>query len=194
MSLYALPGDVFFTRSTSLLGKLIRWAQTGPKEEKTWTNHTGLVTAAGWIKPPNDGRPHTYATVVESLWTTEEWYWYPNHQEELGSRIRVYRYRHMDRSSLAAVLSTARKFVGAKYGWWKLLVHLADRGLFQDKKTLTHFLGIDRRPICSYTVAKSFASAGINFGMHPETADPDEMMDWCESKDSWIFVGETYVG
>ena len=45
--LKAEVGDVFFTRSESLLGAAIRWVERGPKEEKSWANHTGLVTKAG---------------------------------------------------------------------------------------------------------------------------------------------------
>lgn len=194
---FCLPGDVFFTRSSSLLGRLIRWAETDPAEESTWANHVGLVVSSGWIAPPSSPFVRErLAGVVESLWHTESWCWYDAHKWDSGNTIRVYRHRALSRSESMthAVIGRALEFVGLKYGWWKLIAHLVDRMAFSGRKTVSNFLQIDKRPICSYTAAKSFARGGVSFGMEPEAATPDEMMDACENNGEWFLVGEYTIG
>lgn len=189
---FILPGDVFFTRSSSMLGRLIRWAETDPGEEETWANHTGLFVSAGYLWP---GHSKMLAMCVESLWQTKHWTWWEGHKNEPGNTIRIYRYIGLRPGDARAIVSRAKSFVGDRYGWWKLGAHLIDRVLFKGKKTTSNLLRVDSRPICSYTAAKSLADGGVFFGtMAPEAADPDEMMDWCShAQDQWFLVGEFTV-
>jgi hypothetical protein len=192
---FCLPGDVFFTRSSTLLGRLIRWAETDPGEN-AWANHTGVIVSAGWIAPPEPTSSFVplLAGVVESLWRTEAWCWYEAHKNDTSNTIRIYRKHGITEQQQNAIIGRASEFVGRKYGWWKLGAHLIDRLVFSGRKTVSNFLQVDSRPICSYTAAKSFAAAGISFGMEPEAADPDEMMDHCESSGEWFLVGEHTIG
>jgi len=188
--IYALAGDIFFTRSRSLLGRLIRWAETDPNEPNgVWANHVGVVVSPGWIVPPPLDRQFAQAVVVESLWKTEKWAWWDNHKNEVGLEIRVYRKPNLNFEQLIRIEAEADKYVGKTYGWPKLFVHLADRVLFGGHKTLSNFLFYEKRPICSYTVAHAFAAGSVGFGMHPNAADPDEMSDYCEASDEWVLVG-----
>ena len=44
----------------------------------------------------------------------------------------------------------------------------------------------DKRPICSYLAAKVCAVVGSTFGVDPQAADPDEMLDYCVANaDEW---------
>ncbi|MCK5213048.1 MAG: hypothetical protein KAQ74_03915, partial [Dehalococcoidia bacterium] len=52
------PGDVFLTRSTGLLGKLIRVCTRSFGEKRSKVNHVGIVVEAGGIQE---------AVVVEAL-------------------------------------------------------------------------------------------------------------------------------
>lgn len=193
--IWAEAGDTFFTRSESLLGRLIRWVETDPGETNgTWANHAGVVVEAGWIGPGQAPQ----AVVVEALWKTRKGPW-ENYKD--GAEIRVFRpippYTPIE---LAFFKVAALKFVGDTYGWWKLGFHLLDRAIFRGKKVLSHLMFIDKRPICSYLAAKvnqaarpigataptnvffkgvAVPSDWFGFGMDPETADPDEMMDFC---------------
>lgn len=192
--IYALPGDIFFTRSSSLLGTLIRWAEHDPNEPNgVWANHVGVVVSPGWIVPPITNFHFTTATVVESLWKTERWSWWLNHKDDKDNEIRVYRRPSLTADQSRAIERKANEFVGRTYGWWKLFAHLADRVFFGGSKTISNFLTIDKRPICSYTVAKSFQAADLYFGMVPEAADPDEMMDYCENSSEWSLVGSSLI-
>jgi hypothetical protein len=155
-----------------------------------------VVVGAGWIGQKPLAAIMDYAKVVESLWHTELWPWYPSHEKESGNTIRVYR-RHdlMTRlEDVRKIVDTATTFVGRRYGWWKLFAHLCDRLIFRGRKTISNALRVDKRPICSYTAAKSFAAGGVTFGMQPEAADPDEMMDYCETHpEEWFLAGELSI-
>jgi hypothetical protein len=192
--IYGLPGDVFFTHSSSLLGTLIRWAEKDPNEPNgVWANHVGVVVSPGWIVPPFAAFRFTTATVIESLWKTERWSWWNNHLGEKGNEIRVYRRPDLTAEQVRLIERKANEFVGRTYGWWKLFAHLGDRMLFAGRKTISNLLTVEKRPICSYTVAHAFQAADIYFGMEPNAADPDEMMDYCEQANEWKLVGSSKI-
>ena len=199
--IYVKSGDVFFTRSSTVLGKLIRWAETDPNETETWANHTGVVDEEGWVGaegiPPAVMPADHPAIVIEALWHTRRGPLVLN-----GTKVRFFRpvpgYSYTE---VGAFWREAKTYVGDKYGWWKLGVQLADRLLFKGKKILTTGLYIKSRPICSFLVAmatqqaqsadrtikrvKAHLDRGDNglavyaFGCVPQAADPDTMMDYC---------------
>jgi hypothetical protein len=134
---------------------------------------------------PSYADPRPLAKVIESLWHTEHHVWWTAHKEEVleGQRIRAFGPREpRTDEERRAFLSTAMSFVGKRYGWWKLFVHLWDRVKHGGKKRASKKLFIDGRPICSYSAAKANAVQNIGFGMEPQAATPDEMLDFCESK------------
>jgi hypothetical protein len=125
--------------------------------------------------------------VIEALGVTKRWVWWTAHKTEVdnGARVRVFR-TYMTPAQRKRVLEHALQFVGRRYGWWKLLFHLADRLVFRGTKIFSMVLWNDKRPICSYLVADVLSHVGISFGMHAHVADPDEMMDWClKHPDIW---------
>jgi hypothetical protein len=183
--IWARAGDTFFTRSTSLLGRLIRWGETESGEMRTWTNHTGVVIEPGWLMPPNDyKRQYLPAIVVEALWKVREGPLKLNDTE-----VRAFRpippYYDLE---LARFIVEAKSFVGNRYGWWKLFGFLIKRAT-HGKVDPTKFYFIKNRPICSYLAAwcnKEARPSLLNFGMLPQMADPDEMLDYCEAHpDLW---------
>ena len=199
---YARAGDTGFTRSNTLLGKLIRYGETDKGEqEPTWANHTFVVVADGWIGAPESwaasgtGRVQQ-AVVIEALWHTRKGPLKLN-----GTEVRVFRpIPAYDEHELARFVAEAETFVGDKYGWWKLAFQLADKTLFGGKKVLTTTLHIKGRPTCPFpaafanqmaqgkerTLARVAAhldrgdngAAIYAFGVPPQAADPDEMMDY----------------
>ncbi len=183
-AVWAERGDTAFTRSNSLLGRLIRWGEREKGEEAPWTNHALVIVEDGWLGEP-DSWLHKEAVVVEALWKTRKGTW---EGWKEGTDIRVFRpvpeYTEEEKSRFVA---DANHYVGDKYGYWKLGGFLIKRftGI-----NVPELFFIDNRPICSYLAAKvNDAARKINlriggwlgFGMHPQAADPDEMLDWCET-------------
>lgn len=183
--LFVRAGDVGFTASESLLGYLIRWAETAPKEKKTKTNHTFQVL--------EDGEIEKDAILTEAVSSTR--IGIVNHS--IYGDTKVYMFRPIPPLTLKdcdLLMTLAKKHEGDKYGWWKLGFHLLDRLIFKDKKVLSKLLFIDSRPICSYYIAHLCAALRKTFGGKPEEMDPDTMMDYCEAHpNEWYFIGETYV-
>lgn len=174
-----LSGDVFFSRSDTALGKLIRWAQRAPGEEKSWANHTGLFVETGGFEQ---------AAVVEALGRVR-----------LGPlegpiEVEVWRHSGLDADTRHRITTYAERQVGNKYGWWKLLFHLGDRLLFKGEKKVSSLLRLEKRPICSFLVAMAYSKAGIHFnGFRPEAADPDEMHDFVKASPVWTLVGKESI-
>jgi hypothetical protein len=210
--IWATRGDTFFSHSDSILGGLIRWAETDPGESMAWTNHCGVVVESGWMVPPAEAQDLEYpalavrlAVVVEALSTVKRQAWWTAHRDAVadGQEVRVFRpvpaYTYMEALHFAEV---AQGYVGDKYGWWKLALQLADRALFKGRKVLSNLCFIDSRPICSYLAAHvNDAARPIGtptaaplwpvrpwpgFGMNPDGADPDSMLRYCLAHpDEW---------
>lgn len=213
---YVEAGDTFFTHSNTLLGRLIRWGETDPGETNgTWANHTGVVIQSGWIGEPLAGTlalsvlgPSRQAIVIEALWHTRRGPLKVN-----GIDIRVFRpIPRYSPAELGRFTREAERYVGAKYGWWKLLVQLGDRSIFRGRKVLSTALFMKDRPICSFLAGQVNQAAygleygiarmkyiadhpqapaqdpdtyGYAFGIPPQAADPDEMMDFCIEHPQW---------
>jgi len=176
--IYAHAGDVFFNHSTSLLGRAIQWGETDPGETPAWANHTGVVVESGWVVPPGTEAPGESAIVVEALWKTRRG---PLQLDDI-TEVRVFgRKPALTAEQVERMRTAASAYVGDTYGWWKLLFQLADRIWFTGKKVFSELLHKDDRPICSYLAAKVFDSVGVRFGVDPQAADPDGMMDYCQT-------------
>lgn len=189
MSLKVVAGDVVFVRGQGVLQRLIRWAETEPGEEATWANHVAVVVKAGWLVPPDPSERRGLAETVEALWRVEHNRWWNRHKADKGCEVMVYRHGNMTPDQVEHVTRYAMNQVGNKYGWWKLGVHLADRLIFGGKTRLSRWLCVDKRPICSYLVARAFEVVGIGFGMPAAVATPDEQLDWCQAEPPWQRVG-----
>ena len=176
-------GDVFYTHTDSLLGFLIRWAETDPGERPSWASHTGVVL--------QDGDLFKDAVVIEAVSKVRKGLF----QIKPGSYARVYRpIPALTEEEKRIFREVAENLIGKKYGWWKLLFHLADRVVFKGKKVLSRLLFIDSRPICSYLAAHLEAAINRSFGVDPDAADPDNMMDYSDTHPKeWEYLGEVDV-
>ena len=204
--IYVYAGDVFFTHSSTLLGRAIRWAETDSGEAPTWANHAGVIVQSGWIGPAGAYLPgcglilnelHPQAVVVEALWETRRGPLVLN-----GTLVRVFGpIPPYTPEELSRFLDAAGSFVGTRYGYWKLAGFLVKRWT-KGRVDPTKWYFIDGRPICSYLAAKVSDAArkigtivrtvaGVlipwgGFGVPPQAADPDSMLDYCESHpDEW---------
>jgi hypothetical protein len=190
-------GDIILTRSNTLLGKAIRFAERRPGD-KSWANHVGLVTHSGSTQ---ELAPYQ-AEMTEALWRVRRGDVRTHYGEPAGAGrpdVKIWRpkagYVSSAQRSIAA--AHAEQYVGAKYGWWKLLAHAGDALLaaalpVQNVRLFRRLLFMDERPICSFLVAVSYATAGVTFGVDADTASPDDIDDYCTKSEQWecIFQGK----
>jgi hypothetical protein len=185
---FAQPGDIYFTRGTNPLGRLIRWAEQSKGERPSWCNHMGGITKPGYLIPPA-GRISTLATATEALWKVEEHVWWEAHKKNQGYAVAVFRPRHYSGDEgVERVVADWRSRTGNGYGWWRLLTFLGEK-LTGIPLTRLHFQ--DVRVVCSNHIAHGLEEDGIHFNDHdPNELDPDEGMDYCAGKpEEFKFVG-----
>jgi hypothetical protein len=167
-----MPGDIVLTRGMSGLSRIIRRSEQAPGESSSDTNHTGVIGVGGLLRN---------ATIIEALWRVRE---HSLLKEYGGKRDLVSIYRRIDLADgdRAKIVARARRYVGKKYGWWKLPAHGLDsvlsrmfgRNVYLFRKALW----IDDRPICSWVTAEAYDEMDIRFcGKNPHVCQPDDIDD-----------------
>ena len=162
------PCDIFFSRSKSILGWLIRKTTQERGEAKTWANHTGIVVKAGDLRQ---------AVVVEALTRVFRRTFYPAYGK--GPDWEVYRPLTLEAWEQCRIVERAETYVGRTYGYLKILAHAGD-WLLGNARVFRRLCKIDRYPICSYLVAHCFQVVDKTFGVPSDMATPDDMMDFCQ--------------
>lgn len=160
-------GDIFLTRGVGLLSKIIRFCTRHIGESRTKVNHVGLVVAGGTVAD---------SVVVEALASVYR------HRlvDEYGdgkTHVAVYRPLNLSADEIHRIVRKAESYVGRRYGYLKLLLHLLD-WLLQGAYVFRRLGRMDRFPICSWLVAHAYAAAGKSFGVAPGAASPDDIWDF----------------
>lgn len=162
------PCDIFFTRSHSWLGWMIRTCTRAPGESRTWAQHVGMIAGAG------EGMD---AIAIEALTTVER---HPL-RDQYGdgkTELIVYRPINLTEDQRNKIIARANGYVGDRYGYSKIVLHLLDWCL--GGRNVFRRLGrVDRWPICSFLVARCFQAADLTFGIEDEAASPDDLWDYC---------------
>ena len=166
MSTDLLPADIFFTRGRGMLSRLIRFFSRGIGESRTQVNHVGIVTKAGGA---------TTAVVVEALLKVVE---HPLIEQYGGKtdEVAVYRHINLTGDQQRTIVAAAEAYVGRKYGWSTLAMHVLDWCLLG--AYVFRRLGSDKYPICSWVVAHAYAKVDATFGVPTSAADPDDIWDF----------------
>jgi hypothetical protein len=214
--LWAEAGDTIFTRSNSLLGRLIRWGEQEKGEEPSVTNHSLVCTKSGWIRRPENPLLNVGpdAEIVEALWKTRRGPLKLN-----GTDVFVFRpIPPYNEQELEHFRHEAATYVGKTYGWWKLGGFLVKK-MSKGKVDPTKWYFIKDRPICSFLAGwvnqkaqsvqrilarqqkhaalvdtvelkhEALRLAQFPFGMPPQACDPDEQMDYCQRHtEEWMEV------
>ena len=93
------------------------------------------------------------------------------------SKIAVYRPLNLTPEQKAAVLKRAESYVGCRYGYAKIALHLLDwilLGAFVFRRLARG----KRYPICSWLVAHAFKAVRKDFGVQVGQASPDDIWDF----------------
>ena len=159
-------GDIVLTQGTGLISKLIRKFTRDKGESTTKVNHVGVVVEAGDDKT---------AVIVEALTGVKKHTMWSQYALT-GHKVAVYRPMNLSPKEKAAVVEKANSYVGQKYGYLKIVAHLADWAI-GGKYVFRRFVAMDNYPICSWVVAQSFAVVGKKFGVEAGAASPDDIWD-----------------
>jgi len=174
MSIYLLPGDIVFTQAPTLLGRLIRRFTRAEGEQKTETNHCGVITSGGYFlskKVPS-------AWIVEALTKVK---YHSLRKAYIGSKnkIMIYRPINLTYNMKLIIQQQAERYIGKSYGYFKIVLHFFD-WIIGNRQFFRRLMVLDKYPICSYLVAKSFSAIGADFGIKAKFASPDDILDFCQ--------------
>ncbi|MCA0445326.1 MAG: hypothetical protein LCH54_03760 [Bacteroidetes bacterium] len=164
------PCDIIHVRANTLLGKLIRFFSKEKDGKPSWASHTAMVLEV-------EGNQ---VQIIEALATIKI-----HPIEDLIKSGNVFK---IDRISLGLtwgqqliITTIARKYEGRKYGYPAIVAHFAD-WLLGGRYLVRKWMKMENYPICSWLVAHSYLKgAGIRLTAYPEGAQPDDIMEFCES-------------
>lgn len=160
-----MPGDLLPCRAPTWFGGVIRWAERSRGEAPSWANHMAGISTPGMC--------------LEALWTVKE-----HALSDLdASQYQIWRHKGLTDEQRQAVAAAALAYKGRSYGPLKLGLHLGDALLSKAFGGNPYFFRrlarMDNYPICSWVWACAYdRSLGYRFGMPPEEASPDDMLDY----------------
>ena len=172
------PGDIFFTRGTALISRLIRFFTRGLGEKRTRINHVGIVV---------EGGSADLAVVVEALRTVRQ-HRLARRYADGRTQVAVFRAANLTDQEIATIVRAAQSYVGRRYGYVKIVAHGLD-WILQGAYVFRRLTRNDNYPICSWLVAHAYAKAGKDFGVEPGAATPDDIWDFAEANpDKYVQV------
>lgn len=186
-------GDIFLTRSYSLLGRAIRYFERSKGESPSKVNHTGLVVGS------NFGNP----IIVEAL-SRVRLISLLDGYGNTGVDVWVYRHRDMSEAKAHKMREFAFGQVGRSYGFLKLFGHLGDWALTRlrfwskhDVYFVRRLCRLEKYPICSWLVGYALETVNIfvndseNNAISPRILTPDDIWDdanWQGQDRYWTLV------
>ena len=171
-SLFA--ADIVLTRGTGIISRLIRWFSRHWGESKTMVNHVGVITSSGNFRS---------AYIGEARWRFLHHNFFRAYHGT-GQQVAIYRPKNLGFSLRAEIADRAASFKHRRYGWLKIALHAADK-LLNGAYFFRRLAFLPNRPICSYAVARAYADYGLNFGVSPYEAQPDDIWDFVINSDEY---------
>lgn len=159
-------GDLVFVVSTGIISRLILWGQKTVGLDTTSVSHVAIVV-------DEDGALVEANPAGVELTNLYSRYCTPKHQVAIYRAINI---SELERELLAW---EAKKRVGTRYGYPALLQQLIDRKVFGGR-TVLRKLNLPFLEVCSETVAQVYSELGLNFGLGPGEAAPEEMLRFCK--------------
>lgn len=173
-SVQLFPGDIVLVRGNSWFSRAIRWASRSWGEAKTIVNHSGLITGGGNLHD---------AIISEARWRYKVHNFYLAYHNT-NQQVAIYRPKNLGFSFRVEIADRAASFRHRRYGWLKIALHAADK-LLNGAYFFRRLAFLPNRPICSYAVAKAYADFGLNFGVEPYQAQPDDIWDFVINSDEY---------
>ncbi len=173
------PGDIFFTRGHTIIDWLIRFCSRSIGESRTMVNHVGVVVEEGSLQT---------CVVVEALSRVKQHKLWEQYGPPDKDSVAIFRPLNLTEEEITLIVNYAKKQVGRKYGYLKIVAHFLDwlcLGIYFFRRLANN----GKYPICSWLVAYAFSKAGKNFGVAPGAAEPDDIWDFVKKhKDKYVEV------
>jgi hypothetical protein len=173
--MYLKPGDIFLTKGDSFVSRAIRFLTRDKGESRTEVNHVGIVVAMGTQET---------AFIVEAL-TKVKRRLMLSYCNSKSTEVAIFRPALSD-GEISRIVARANGYVGRDYGYIKLLAHFIDwclGGIYLARRIAR----MDNYPICSWVVAYAYDEVGLDFGVPPEVASPDDIWDYCVAHPEYFF-------
>lgn len=175
------PGDVVLTRGKSLIAKLVTWGETSWSERKrkelSWASHGGMFV---------EKAPFKLAKATEALWTVESHPWYEDH---IGDVVTVYRRLGVTDSQREEAAKEINRYIGRKYGWWKLIPQLIDNRILNGRYATRRLYWNSNRPYCTYILGDALTRAGLlPSEYHGKAFSPDDFDDLLGKSTDWVRI------
>ena len=167
MDLQLEPGDIFLTKSTNIISRLIRYFSRSVGEDHTQVNHVGVVV---------EGGTQDTAVIVEANRKVERRSM-AAYARSTSTKVAVYRAERLTTAERDIIVAASNDYVGRSYGYFKIVAHWLD-WFFGGVFFFRRIFRMDKYPICSWVVAFAYDKAGYRFGIAPEGASPDDIWDW----------------
>lgn len=166
--------DIVLVRGTGIISRLIRWFSRHWGESKTMVNHVGIITSGGSILDAQIGEAR-WRFLVHNFFDA----YACTHQQ-----VAIYRPKNLGFSLRAEIADRARSYRNQRYGWLKIALHAADK-LLNGAYFFRRLAFLPNRPICSHAVARAYGDFGLNFGVSPYEAQPDDIWDFVINSDEY---------
>jgi hypothetical protein len=179
LDVHFLPCDILFSRGEAFISKGIRFCTRSRGEERTIINHVGAI-----VTPGNAYR----AQLIEALWTVKKhtvWEGYGNSND----RVAVYRPMGLTIEQYGKIITSLNNKEGNWYGLHKIPLHFLDWLMFNGRnvtRKVARYLPLEE---CSGVVAGAWSDGGLDFGVKPYSATPDDIWDFCvENPDKYQLI------
>lgn len=183
-----LPGDIVLTSSDSWVGQAIRFGTQEPGEDPTLVQHSEVLV-------------DTYGTSVGALGSGVVARNLRMAYERTNTQVAIFRANNISDETRAALADDAATYVGKRYGYAKILLHVVDGLLWRlipplsGRPMLTSLSFMESFPICSYLVGKVYARQGLFFDVPPGAASPDDIDDYVRQSKNYDCVRKlSYMG
>ena len=155
-------GDIVLVELNSPLFRLVRFFSRSRGEPKSPITHCAVVSEPGTLHG---------AIMVNAQMPTVK---FTSLCKYAGKRVAIYSKLNISIRKRQRIATVAETYVGRKYGVFKIIAHFLDWCL-GGAYFFRRIFNMDKYPICSWVVAYSYHAIGINFGIEPDAAEPDDI-------------------
>mgnify|MGYP005847919105 CR=1 FL=1 len=173
-------GDILCYASNRIYSKLIRYFTRGYREKPTLVTHCAILV----VKNKEEDVAKN-CDVIEALAThgVVKRPFVKGYSEDELKNCYLLHPKNLTSADREKIVRYAKLQIGKPYGFMKIFAQAIDGTLAKIlRRRQIHYakrlFRMEQFPICSYLVAKSYAHAGLDFGVKSDYATPDDIMDY----------------